>query len=185
MRRSTVTAAALAMLAALAPAGTLHAQGGLISVGIGGGASMPQGGFSDRADVGWNAMATVALNVPLLPIGLRLDGAYDRFNLSRSATGATTSGAQRVTSLTINPVLRLQIPFSPITPYIIGGGGTYNVGCAGGAQCESLSHFGWNAGAGVRLGALGVKAFAEARYHRVSVASGTVQYVPVTIGVMF
>ena len=41
---------------------------------------------------------------------------------------------------------------------------------------------GWH---GVRLGALGVKAFAEARYHRVSVASGTVQYVPVTIGVMF
>jgi hypothetical protein len=183
MKRSTLAAAALMALAAFAPLATLGAQG-IVSLGLGGGMSIPQGGYGDIADAGWNALATLAVNVPLLPIGVRVDGMYNHFNVT-TGTGASLSGSEHVSSFTVNPVLRFQVPFSPVTPYAIAGGGSYSVGCSGGIGCASQTHFGWNAGGGVRLGLLGVNAFAEARFHRVSVGGATVQYVPITVGLLF
>ncbi|MDB4883681.1 MAG: hypothetical protein JWL95_2447 [Gemmatimonadetes bacterium] len=183
MRRSNFTAALLVAMAALAPAATMRGQLP-ISVGVGGGVSSPQGGFSDNFDTGWHAMGTVALGLPLLPIGLRADVAYNRFGAKTPIAGSS-GGAQRVVSGTLNATYGLTIPLSPVTPYLIAGGGMYDVGCSGSLQCGSSNDFGWNAGVGLRLNAVVVKAFLEARYHRVSMTGGSVQYVPVTLGVMF
>ena len=184
MRRSTMMAAVLVFLSALAPLPTLRAQTGLISLGVGGGVSLPQGAFSDAFETGWHGMATLAVGVPLVPLGLRVDGAYHRFG-GKAALEGLDDQSERVISGTVNATLRLPIVGSPITPYVIGGGGIYNLGCSGEVTCGSNSDFGWNAGAGLRLSLLGLNAFAEARYHRVSVTGATVQYVPITVGLFF
>jgi hypothetical protein len=183
MRRSTLAAAMLALFTSAMPICAVRAQG-LLSLGVGGGVSTPQGAFSDNFETGWNALATLALGVPLVPVGLRLDGAYNRFG-TRATTGALAGASERVISGTLNATLRLPIPASPVTPYIIAGGGRYSVGCTGSDQCSPVSDFGWNAGVGVRLSAVVLKAFGEIRYHHVSVAGGSVQYVPITVGLYF
>ncbi|MEO6525544.1 MAG: hypothetical protein ABIP93_02855, partial [Gemmatimonadaceae bacterium] len=116
--------------------------------------------------------------------GLRLDGAYNRFG-SKSTAPSLVGTAERVISGTLNATFRMPIPASPITPYLIAGGGRYSVGCTGNSACSSVNEFGWNAGAGVRLSAIVIKGFIEARYHRVSVATGSVQYLPITVGLFF
>ena len=58
MRRSLLVAAAIAVL--FAPA-ALHAQRP-VSIGIAGGASIPSGDLRDGVDVGWHALATIAVS---------------------------------------------------------------------------------------------------------------------------
>jgi hypothetical protein len=184
MRRSTVIAAVLTSLMAAAPTPSLCAQG-LVSVGLGGGISTPQGGFSDNFETGWHGMATVAVGLPLVPVGLRIDGAYNRFAI-KSTTPALSGTSSRVASATVNATLRLPVPGSPISPYLIGGGGMYSIGCTGSSQCgSSTNEFGWNGGLGVRVNAIVIRPFAEIRYHHVNVAGGDVQYVPITVGLYF
>src|SRR5947209_836034 len=99
MRRSTMKMAVIAALGILGPAATVRAQG-IISLGVGGGLSQPFGGFSDRLDAGWHGMATLAVAVPLIPVGVRGDVAFNSFGFSAGG------GSTRVTSATINPVFR-------------------------------------------------------------------------------
>ena len=84
----------------------------------------------------------------------------------------------------MNATLRLS-PLPLLTPYAIAGLGPYHVSCSGPASCRSSTRVGYNAGLGIRFGALLIHGFAEARYHYVSTPGGSVQYVPVTIGLLF
>ncbi|MDB4870154.1 MAG: hypothetical protein JWL97_1158, partial [Gemmatimonadales bacterium] len=43
----------------------------------------------------------------------------------------------------------------------------------------------WNAGAGINLPLSVFKAFVEARYNRIAVNGGNMEFVPVTFGIMF
>lgn len=187
MRRSTVAAAVLAMLTML----TLHAPAARaqspISLGLAGGVALPMSSFNDDVIPGWRALGTLSIGVPMIPLGLRVDAAYDRFAVERSLLGSTVnaSGAQRIASVTVNPTYRLPVSAPPVSPYLIGGAGSYNVGCGGDFKCGSSTYFGWNGGVGLKFGALGVHAFAEARYHHVNISGGSVQYVPVTFGLLF
>ncbi|MEO8561707.1 MAG: outer membrane beta-barrel protein [bacterium] len=185
MRRSSMAAAALMTLLLGPTTARLHAQLP-ISVGLGGGTSLPLGSFGDDVSPGWRALGTLGLEVPIIPIGVRLDAAYDRFSVNRALVGASgsPSGSRRVASFTVNATYRL-LPLPLLTPYLIAGGGSYNVGCGGGVSCQSQTSFGWNGGAGLKFGALGIHAFAEARYHHVNVSGTSVQFVPVTVGLMF
>jgi hypothetical protein len=185
MRRSILSAAMLATMCAAAPTDVLGAQG-MVSLGLGGGVALPLSTYSDEVVPGFRALGTLAIGVPLLPLGLRLDAAYDRFDVEAAPVGSPDlDGAQRIISGTINPTYRLPSAGGLIAPYLIAGAGSYNVGCTGELTCESSTHFGWNAGAGFRFRLLGFGAFAEARYHRIQASGGSVQYVPVTAGLLF
>jgi opacity protein-like surface antigen len=172
-------------LALLAPASRVAGQGP-ISLGVGGGLAMPFGALGNVANTGWRAMGTLAVGVPLVPVGLRVDASYDRFGFQKSPIGAAGSetGSQSIFAGTVNGTLRLS-PLPLITPYAIAGLGPYHVSCSGPASCESSTRFGYNAGLGIRFGALLVHGFAEVRYHYVPVPGGSVQYVPVTVGLLF
>ena len=54
-----------------------------------------------------------------------------------------------------------------------------------GTACEGTTHFGWNVGLGMKLYALGFRSFVEARYHRTSANGSSVNYFPVTLGLLF
>jgi hypothetical protein len=185
LRLSQIRRVLPAALLLLAPATRVEGQG-LISAGIGGGLTMPVGALGDVANTGWRALGTIKVGVPLVPVGLRLDASYDRFGYQRTLIGAAGSetGSQSVFAGTVNGTLRLS-PLPLITPYAIAGFGPYHTSCSGPASCTSATHVGYNAGLGVYFGALLIHGFAEVRYHYVSMPGGNIQYVPVTVGLLF
>ncbi len=80
-----------------------------------------------------------------------------------------------------------------LTPYLIGGLGLYrltaSVAQGTSVQSESANGFGFNGGAGVRLGR-NSGFYLEARFHQFSITpdggtSSTYQLIPVTLGVRF
>ena len=155
----------------------------VISLGVAGGISVPQGSLGDGASTGWHALGTVVVGTPMQPLGLRVDVAYNRFAFSdavRAAAGA--SGYQSVGSATANATYRLPMTDSPVSPYIISGLGAYRSECSSGEGCDATTRYGWNAGLGAKLYAFRVRSFIEARYHRTARGERTIQYFPVTVG---
>jgi hypothetical protein len=185
--RSFAASAALVLALGMVPNTTpLQAQRP-VALGVGGGVPVPLGDFRDEVNPGWRALGTLAFGVPMLPLGLRLDAAYDRLGFKRTLVGSvgSSAGAQRVVSVTLNPTYRVPMTGSPFSPYLIGGGGVYSVGCAGDVSCDAVTRAGWNAGLGARFAGVGLHGFAEARYHQVEVRGGRLQYVPFTLGLLF
>ncbi|MEO8579896.1 MAG: hypothetical protein ABI469_06590 [Gemmatimonadales bacterium] len=181
MKRSMFLA--IAAIALVAAPRVSHAQiPGLVKpfqLGIAGGAAQPMSDLKTSNDMGYNGTVALGINLPLIPVGLRIDGAYNQF-------GQKAGGPKlHVMSATGNVVWRL--PSVGLSPYLIGGAGLY----ASAAEVTGLpkatsNDFGWNAGAGVALPLTVFKAFVEARYNSVSVnGGGKMEFVPITFGIMF
>ncbi|HJU90297.1 MAG TPA: outer membrane beta-barrel protein [Gemmatimonadaceae bacterium] len=158
---------------------TLAAQRPL-SLGIGGGVSVPEGRLNDGVNAGWHALGTLALTSPMQPIGLRLDLAYNRFAFDEAPVDGHTSAS----SATLNFTYRLPAAGAPLSPYLISGLGAYRTQCSDGPGCDSDTHYGWNVGLGTVFHFLGVRTFLEARYHRTKQHDVRVRYIPVTLGLL-
>jgi len=151
-----------------------------ISLGIAGGAAQPMSDLKEGASIGYNGTVALAINLPFIPVGLRVDGAYNQFG---EKTGIP--GKLHVMSATGNVVWRL--PSIGISPYLIGGAGLYATAVtAPGVTSTTDSHLGYNAGVGINLPLSVFKAFVEARYNRVQLDNSQhMEFVPVTFGIMF
>jgi Outer membrane protein beta-barrel domain len=173
---------AIVTIALVAAPRVSEAQLGLVKpfqLGIAGGAAQPMSDLSDGASTGYNGTVAMAIQLPFIPVGLRIDGAYNQFG-EKAAAGAKL----HVMSATGNVVWRL--PSIGISPYLIGGAGLYMQSVTPtGASALTENHLGWNAGAGVNLPVSIFKAFVEARYNSYSTDTGSVQFVPLTVGIMF
>ena len=144
-----------------------------MSFSIAGGPSFATGDFGDLLDMGYHAQVGAGFSLPMLPIGIRADGAWNRFDIEN------TDENVRILSGTLNAVVNLPTP--GITPYLIGGVGLYNGKNSGGG--DSVTDFGVNVGAGVRVGLPGLSVFGEARLHNVFGDPDTYRFVPVSIGI--
>ena len=172
-------------LFALVGAGQADAQR-LVSIGLGGGVSVPRGELGDGAGTGWNALVSLVVSAPMQPLGLRADVAYNQFPFDAANPGGLGSnGHESVGSGTINVTYRLPTPGSPVSPYLIAGLGAYRSDCSISAACTADTRFGWNAGLGTKLYVFGLRSFLEVRYHRTKVADASVGYFPVTLGLLF
>jgi hypothetical protein len=173
---------AIAAIALVAAPRVSHAQLGLVKpfqLGVAGGGSLPMSDLSNTTNTGYNGTVALGINLPFIPVGLRVDGAYNAFS-EKAAGGAKL----HVMSATGNVVWKL--PSIGVSPYLIGGAGLYMpTVTAPGANSTTEHHFGWNAGAGINLPLTIFKAFVEARYNRVSLDNATMEFVPVTVGIMF
>jgi hypothetical protein len=69
-----------------------------------------------------------------------------------------------------------------VSLYLIGGPGYYRESASGTA---SEGHWGFNAGAGVKLPLSGFNTFIEARFHHVSENGSSTSFIPVTFGIVF
>lgn len=167
---TVLSAVAVALAAATAPAA---AQ---INLSIGGGPSFPVGDLGDVADMGFNGQISAALAVPMIPVGVRIDGMINQFGFTDSDVD------MRVLSGTVNGVLR--IPMVVASPYVIGGVGMYNsdLGDAEELDVESETDFGANIGLGVRFNLPGLAVFGEARMHNIFSDGESIRFVPLTIG---
>jgi opacity protein-like surface antigen len=157
---------------------SLEAQQRPIFVGLAGGVSLPQGDLSDAVNTGWHALGTIGLSTLMQPLGLRLDVAYNRFEFD------VVDGNQSVGSATLNGTYRLPMTNSPMSPYLIAGLGAYRTECSLDVGCEAATRFGWNVGLGTKL-FVGFRSFVEARYHRTKRGDSSVNYFPLTLGLMF
>ena len=150
-----------------------------VQFGIAAGAALPTSDLSNIASTGFNVTGTVGIAPALIPLGIRIDGAYNRFSLKNGV-----SGDVHFTSLTGNLVYK--IPSEAVAPYLIGGAGWYNSGgTVTGLGGGSSNHFGWNAGGGISMPLSGFDTFLEARYNQVQGSGGSLKYIPITFGVMF
>jgi hypothetical protein len=158
------------------------------AVGFGGGGSIPVGRLKDAQNSGFNGLVSLALGVAELPIGIRIDGIYNRFpgsGASSRTTGTANTSSFRVTGVLGN--LIFAFPGTTTKAYVITGGGFYYTKLdAVGAESERDA--GLNAGAGFTFGLGPIASFVEARYHfirRPPEKGGVIHFVPITLGIMF
>ena len=75
---------------------------------------------------------------------------------------------------------------SKIHPYLIAGGGVYNLKDKPDAGTSASStKFGANAGAGFDMAVGSAKVFLEGRFHNIFVSGNNQSFVPITVGVKF
>ena len=193
MTRHIVLAVSVAALS-LTLASTAHAQAqAMPHFGISAGASIPESAFGESVNTGYNVNAMLNVTVPLSPLGFRIEGGWNRFDLSN----ANGNGNVRIANGSANVVL---IPAAVMTakPYLIAGLGAYNVrgsvdtGGLPGADAfvgvdNSSTRLGFNGGIGFAFGLGSVGTFLEARYVTVNGKDGSssLSFVPLTFGITF
>jgi len=169
---------ALAMFAA---AGAANAQAATVlkpvQLGVALGGAIPLSDFGKSFNTGFNFTGTVGINPAGMPVGFRIDAAYNQFG----AKGTTNVNA-KIAGVSGNVVLSMA--GAQMTPYLIGGVGYYRVSSSLTGTVAS-NNFGFNAGAGLQIPLSGFATFIEARYNRISENGGSTSFVPVTVGVMF
>jgi opacity protein-like surface antigen len=155
------------------------------SFGISGGASIPTGDFSDGTKTGFNVGAHLGIRQPLWPIGLRLDGQFNRFE-----DDLGLDAYLNVTGISLNAVIQPSGMTSVIKPYLIGGPGFYHISAdatnAFGPEAQSSDNkWGFNAGGGFEYQLAGFSTFLEARYNWVKTEGSHLAFVPISVGLMF
>jgi len=149
-----------------------------IRFNVNAGAVLPTGDVADGLELGFHLGAGLELRAPLMPIGLRFDGAFDRMGFEDGG------GNLSIWSLTANAVLSPMA--SPL--YFIGGIGFYsqdiNVDDTN-IDFESETDFGFNLGAGLQVPLTGFSSFIEARWHSINNEGDNTQFVPIVFGIRF
>jgi len=178
MRGLVKGAAALALGMLLsAPAARAQAQ-----FSIGGGVGIPLGDFDDFAKMGWQGTAAVSFAPANMPIGFQIDGNYGQY----SDDSPLDLKSQFIYG-TANAVYRFATaPESTFRPYLIGGGGVYNLKPTGDdviGDPGSETKFGLNAGAGFDIKAGGAGLFVEGRFHNIFTEGSDTQFIPINVGV--
>jgi opacity protein-like surface antigen len=161
-----------------------------VTVGVGGGMSVPVNNAGDAFKNGFNVQGFARLNVPRLPVMPRFDLGFSRFNLDDVQIGVP--GTSQVLAGLANLQLGI-MPLGPVRPYVIAGLGAYNLNTkVEGATptSDSKTHFGINGGAGVTLHLGSINGYVEGRVDNVFTEKGMidtqqVQLVPVTFGLTF
>src|SRR5687768_4360795 len=183
MKRLLMALAAAAVPALSATASAQSAKP--VSLGISAGAAIPMGDFADFYTTGYNGTVSLGLRSAGSPIGLRIDGMYNRLSVKDDASiilnGALIESAS-IASANANLVYNL--PGTGMTPYLIGGGGVYATKLHGdNFDTDSENKFGINGGLGAAFPLSGFNAFIEARLHHIFSDNGSTQFIPVTFGI--
>ncbi|HUR94536.1 MAG TPA: outer membrane beta-barrel protein [Gemmatimonadales bacterium] len=182
----TVAALALGLLASASP---LRAQGAEFS--LGGGVGLPLSDFDDFSKTGWHGLAAVSFVPTGWPVGIQVDGQFHQFKLDEDVVGSDDL-KNRFLLGTANLVYKFKTSEdSKFRPYLIGGGGVYNVKTTGQDDVggvidtdNSETKFGFNAGAGFDFKAGSVGLFVEGRFHDVLFSdSPDLRFIPITLGI--
>jgi hypothetical protein len=185
MRVLTKSFAALTV-AALLGAPVLRAQGAEFS--LGGGVGFPMGSFNDVAKTGWHGLAAISFVPNGSPVGLQFDGQYHQFKLD---AGSSSGLKDRIIMGTANVVFKFKTSEeSSFRPYLIGGGGVYNLKTTGSSTPGTVipggtTKFGLDAGVGFDIKAGGAGLFVEDRWHHIFRSGGSTNFMPITIGIRF
>ena len=148
-----------------------HAQ----SFSIAGGLALPVGDVADDFQSGFNGTIGLNFGAPLIPVGARIEGAYNGFNFKNNVAGDL-----RVMSLTANAIVGMGMP------YLIGGVGFYDARInAGALPAVSDNGAGFNIGAGITIPLVALSPYLEVRYHQMLGDNDSIKFVPITFGIKF
>jgi opacity protein-like surface antigen len=152
-----------------------------VEFGLGAGISIPSGATSNGLKTGWHGTALVQFKPPVSPVGFQVDASYNQLGFDGGG------GKYQVISGTANAVYTFSVaPETQFRPYLIGGGGMYNVKNKPDAGLSvSDTKFGINVGAGLNIKTSGIGVFVEGRFHNVFVPGSDFHYIPITVGVRF
>ena len=92
-----------------------------VHFGVAAGAAVPTSDLSNATNTGFNVTGTVGIDPQMIPLGIRVDVAYNRFGVKNNSAGIT--GDFHFTSVTGNLVY--SIPSTGVSPYLIGGAGLF------------------------------------------------------------
>ena len=151
-----------------------------VTLDLAAGAAIPVGDFSDGFNTGFNGTAGLGLSSIGSPVGIRLEGMYNKFG-GRDDIGGNQPDA-RIIAGTAN--LEYSLPGQGIRPYLIGGAGYYGLKLDL-PNAESINKFGLNGGIGAVFPLSGFNAYVEARFHHVFTDNSATQFIPVVFGVQF
>jgi hypothetical protein len=181
MKHFRSLAAAGVLLAATLIPSHVSAQA-IAMLGLSAGAAVPMGKLADTHSTGFNTMLSLGFGGgEEIPVSLRFAGAYTKFNGSTS-NGTTVAGL-RIFSGDVDAIV--SIPGGEIIrPYIIGGGGVFNMKSSA-AGSNSSTDFGLTGGVGVGLDLSGFNTFAEARIHHIFTENGATRFAPIVFGILF
>jgi hypothetical protein len=186
MKRLSLALAAVAMAAFTTTASAQSSKG--LSLGISGGAAIPAGDFADLYTTGYNGTVSIMMKSVGSPIGLRIDGTYNRLSVKDDAFIALP-GFGEIESASIasaNANIVYALPGVGIMPYLIGGGGIYQLKLHGdNSSTDGENEFGINGGIGAAFPLSGFNTFIEARLHHIMSDGGSTQIIPVTFGISF
>ncbi|MBA3260265.1 MAG: outer membrane beta-barrel protein [Gemmatimonadales bacterium] len=182
MERLSQVLSGLALTAVLGATPAM-AQGAEFS--LGGGLTLPLSDFGDVSNTGWHGLAAVSFAPSSFPLGIQIDGMYQRLGVEDFG-GIDSDISTQIIQGTANVIYKFKTSEdSQFRPYLIGGPGVYNFKATGGdaGDGESSTDFGINAGAGfdVKLGSVG--AFIEGRFHNVFTEGSDLNFIPITLGV--
>lgn len=152
-----------------------------VSLGIAAGAAIPVSTLSDSWSTGYNGTVALGLSSVGSPLGLRFEGSYNKF-IGRNDNFGNNQPDYRVIDGTANVVYAL--PGVGITPYLIAGGGYYNLK-EDLPNLSAVNKFGINGGVGAMFPLSGFNTYVEARVHDVFTDFNSTWFVPVTFGIMF
>ncbi len=182
--RGIVRGAAALALGMLLSAPAARAQGAEFS--LGGGIGIPLGSFDDASKMGWHGLAAVSFVPNGSPVGIQFDGQFQQYKLDVAG-----DLKNRLLIGTGNIVFKFKTSEeSRFRPYLIGGGGVYNLKTTGNVTPGTLfeggvTKFGINAGAGFDVKAGGAGLFVEGRFHNVFTSGENVKFIPITVGIRF
>ena len=189
--RAAFVGAALIALASASPAAAQGRLGGgthVISIGFGGGVTVPVSDAKDALKNGVNGEGFLLVHLGPLP-ALRFNLGYQRFDY-KSALELPDGHAQILSGV---GAISLDLLRGPIRPYILAGIGAFNVkNVADDASGESTSktHFGIDGGAGLALQFGRVGAFVEGKVQNVYtndtglISAKNIRSVPVSFGIL-
>ncbi|HVE64962.1 MAG TPA: outer membrane beta-barrel protein [Thermoanaerobaculia bacterium] len=182
MKRTPLALAALFLFFVAAEAGAQGTTG--FHWGLFGGGTLPQGDAEDAFDTGWHGGGLLVFNVPVIPVGLRVDAAYHKLDPLDSVV---SPGDAEILAATAN--LTVGFRLLVLKPYVVGGVGYYRLDFSDesfpSAFTGTNNETGWNAGAGVSISLRKIDIFIEARYHSVSTDEESFKFVPVSVGLVF
>ena len=183
--RGILGGAAVVALGMLLSAPAVRAQGAEFS--LGGGATIPMGAFSDEAKTGFHGLVAVSFAPSSFPLGIQIDGMYQRLKQDDSFVGDRSIQFLQGTA---NLIYKFKTSEdSQFRPYLIGGVGLYNAKLVGGddvavpGEGNTETDFGLNAGAGFDIKAGGIGLFLEGRFHDVLTEGEDARFIPITLGI--
>jgi hypothetical protein len=171
MKHRLIAVAALSLLAAPM---VLSAQTNGVQFNIAAGAAFPTGDFGNVADVGYNLTVGLGSHQRGSPLGFRVEGMYNEWNVSGIGDRKTHAGGV-VANATLDLSGATATSGTGNSFYLIGGLGYFGTG--------GSSNIGYNVGGGFKFPLTGFSAYVEARYH--SISDVNVKFVPVVFGLVF
>ena len=179
---------AILAIGVLVGAPAAQAQGAEFS--LGGGATLPLSTFGDFAKTGFNGMVAVSFAPSSFPLGIQIDGMYQRLKNEDVIPGGRSS---QILQGTGNLIYKFKTSEeSTFRPYLIGGVGIYNfkqvsgddvAGPGVGNTGSTGTDFGLNGGAGFDFKAGSIGLFLEGRFHNVFTSGEDTKFIPLTLGI--